>query len=485
MAAPAPTGAPRALSAAHLPTAVARLCRALEGEEGGAAYVVGGAVRDLLLGRPTRDHDVATPLVPERVAEVLRRHGFDVVPTGVRFGTLTAVPAEGGAPVEVTTLRAEGGYRDRRHPERVVWTTDVATDLGRRDFTVNALAWRPFVAGPGPGDGVLVDPYGGRRDLARRRLRAVGEPEARLREDPLRVARLFRLAAELGFRPEAATARAARHAAPDLAYVARERVRDELDRLLLAPRLADVMADVARVLLPHAIPLWRELTAFEESRWRGSLTAAALVDRRLRVDHKPVDLHSVLTAALCPPRPVLRWAALLHDLGKPRTFARTPSGRVAFHGHEAVGAEMAREAMRDLRQPTRLTERVAALVAVHLWPWEEASAAGLRRLVRQLGEEGARDLLDLHRADVAASTPLGWPAYEAARKALEEAVAQTAAPGGRRLAVDGRDVMRVLGIRPGPRVGEVLRALGEVVLERPEENTRERLLLRLAERRWR
>jgi tRNA nucleotidyltransferase (CCA-adding enzyme) len=474
---------PAALRRSALPGAVLQLCEALEAAPQGAAYVVGGAVRDLLLGRPTRDVDVATPLPPDRVGVVAQAAGFTVVPTGVRFGTITAVAAD-GVPVEVTTLRTEGGYRDRRRPDRVAWTADVALDLARRDFTVNAMAWRPLVAGPGPGDGLFVDPYGGREDLGRRRLRAVGDAAERMREDALRVARLFRLAAELGFRPEPRTLAAARAAAEDLGRVARERVRDELDRLLVAPHLWAVGEATARVLLPAAIPEWREITAFEDSLWRGAMAPAALLDRRRRAYHKPVDLHSVLTAARCPPRRVLRWAALLHDLGKPRTFALGRDGRVTFHGHEKVGAELARAALEGLRMPPRLVERVAALVAVHLWPWEEASPAGLRRLVRQLGSEGARDLLELHRADVEASTPIGWPAYDAACAALEAVLAAAPPTDERSLAVDGVDVQRVLAIRPGPKVGEVLRALLEVVLETPEENTRERLLLRLAERRW-
>lgn len=438
-------------------------------------------MRDLLLARPTHDHDVATPLAPERAGEVLRAAGFDVVPTGIRFGTLTAVDPDDASAVEVTTLRAESGYRDRRHPDRVEWTDDVALDLGRRDFTVNAMAWRPLAPA---GTAALLDPFGGRRDLALGRLRAVGRAVDRFREDPLRVARLFRFAAQLGFAPDAEAQAAARTVAPDLASVAPERVREELDRLLVAPSLWQVGEAVGRVLLPSAMPLWRELTDFEESRWRGAVSSRALFDKRLRVQHKPVDLHSILAVTRCPPRPVLRWAALVHDLGKPRTFALTPEGKVTFYDHEAVSAQMAREALAALRLPPRFVERVAALVAIHLFPWEEVSEAGMRRLIRRLGPDGARDLLELHRADVEASTPAGWPAYEAARTALEEMLERRPATDEGALAVDGRDVVRILGIAPGPRVGEVLRGLVEIVLDDPGENVRERLLLRIAERRW-
>lgn len=468
-----------------MPPAVLRVLRRLEAADGARAYIVGGAVRDLLLGRPTRDYDLATSLVPEEVTRALTAAGLRVLPTGIRFGTVTALEPGAANGVEITTLRADGAYRDRRHPDAVVWTGDVAEDLARRDFTVNALAWRPLARGDGAGDGTLTDPFGGRADLSARRLRAVGDAGRRLQEDPLRIARLFRLAAELDFTIEAGTLKASAEVAPALALVARERVREELDRLLLAPALWSVAAPVARILLPAALGEWREITEFEASRWRGSLSAAALLDKRRRVVHKPVDLHSLLAVTRCPTRPVLRWAALLHDLGKPRTFALTEAGRVTFYGHEGVGAALARTALESLRMPPRFVDSVCALIAVHLWPWEEASAAGLRRLVRSLGEEGARDLLELHRADVEASTPAGWPLYEAARAALDDALAGDAATDERALAVDGGDVMRVLGIRPGPRVGAILHALLEIVLDDPGENQRERLLLRLAERRYR
>ena len=483
----ASTAAPKELRLAALPPALVRLCRVLEEAEGGAAYVVGGAVRDLLIGRPTHDHDIATPLDPERVTRVLAAAGYGVVPTGIRFGTVTAVDAQTGMTAEVTTLRAESGYRDRRHPDQVVWTGDVAKDLARRDFTVNALAWRPLAPAPGEGggDGTLTDPFGGRADLAKKRLRAVGRAVDRFREDPLRVARLFRFAAQLGFSLDSESEAAAREVAPELSEVARERVREELDRLVMGPHLWSVGEAVARILLPAAMPLWRELAAFEESRWRGAVSPQALLDKRLRIQHKPVDLHSVYAVTRCPPRPVLRWAALVHDLGKPRTFALTPLGKVTFYDHEAVSADMAREALSALRMPPRFVDRVCALVAVHLFPWEEASAAGVRRLVRKIGEEGARDLLDLHRADVEASTPLGWPNYEAARAALEDLLGARPPTDERALAVDGRDVVRILGIAPGPRVGEVLRGLLDIVLDDPAENVRDRLLLRIAERRWR
>jgi len=474
-----PTGV--VLRRSALPAAVIRLSRLLEDAPGGAAYVVGGAVRDLFLGRPTRDYDLATPLVPDTVGGLLATNGYRAVPTGLRFGTWTAIDPDGTA-IEVTTLRAEEGYRDHRHPDRVAWTDDVARDLARRDFTVNAMAWRPFDPAGGA-DGSLADPFGGRADLAKRRLRAVGVPEERLREDPLRIARLFRFAAELDMRPDRQTLEAARALAPELAHVARERVRDELERLLMADHLWSVAEPVAHVLLPAAIPAWRELTAFEETRWKGTFSAAALWSKRLRAVHKPVDMHSVLAVTRCPPRPVLRWAALVHDLAKPRTFALTDLGKVTFHDHEKAGAAMAREALTDLRLPTRTVERVADLVAVHLFPWQEASPAGVRRLIRRLGPDGARDLLELHRADVEASTPLGWPDYPVARDALEAMLADQGQSGGG-LAVGGADVMRVLAIGPGPKVGEILAALTERILDDPAQNTRPRLLARLAERRW-
>lgn len=458
---------------------------------GCAAYVVGGAVRDLLIGRALHDVDIATALPPPAVERCLDAQGIVVIDVGIRFGTVQAFSPDTGETVEVTTLRREGRYEDARHPEEVFWTEDLTEDLARRDFTVNALAWRPLPrvtdARPleggmeTPGGGRLYDPFDGLPDLARRTLRAVGTATDRLREDPLRVARLFRFAAELGFRPEPATRQAARLAATDLDRVSRERVRDELSRLLMADALWDVGEDVARVLLPAAIPLWRELTAFEESRWQGALVGPA----RKQIVHKPVDLHSVLTASLVPKRPVLRWAALLHDLGKPRTFTLGSNGRVQFHGHEAASGEMARLALGQLRFPPAFIRAVCALIEVHLFPWEEASETGYRRLIRRLGEDGARDLLELHRADVEASTPLGWMQYEVVREALEEILAARPPVSERALAIDGRDVMRVLDLGPSPEVGKVLRGLLEWVLAHPGMNERDTLLGMVRSGAWR
>jgi tRNA nucleotidyltransferase (CCA-adding enzyme) len=468
-----PLAAPPALRPSVLPRAVHRVLRVLE-EAGVPAVVVGGTVRDLLLGRPVHDYDVASPLPPDEAARVLRQAGFLVVPTGLRYGTVTAY-AEDQLGVQVTTFRREQGYADARHPDRVEWTHDVEEDLSRRDFTVNAMAWRPLY---GQGRGVLYDPFGGRHDLGRRLLRAVGDPVERLREDPLRIARLYRLAAQLDFRLEKATEQAAREAAPLLAKVSRERVRDELDRLLLAPYPSRVEEGVARVLLPAAIPLWQELVDFEASGWRGALVQAP------SVRHTPVDLHSLRTAAAVGPDRVLKWAALLHDLGKPRCFSLSPQGRVQFHGHEAVSALLAREAMNELRLSTRLVQEACELIEVHLFPWEEAGPAGYRRLLRRLGPQGVRRLLELHRADVEATTPLGWPAYSQVAQEVEELLASRPAVREEALAVNGHDVMAILGIGPGPTVGQVLRTLMEHVLEHPEDNTRDKLVALIAQGDW-
>lgn len=458
---------------------------------GRPSYVVGGAVRDLLLGRPLHDVDVATALVPAAVERLLAAQHIPTVGVGIRFGTVEAFSPETGEGVEVTTLRREGRYEDARHPDEVAWTEDLTEDLCRRDFTVNALAWRPLprigiqtAERDGlvtPGAGRLYDPFDGLRDLERRTLRAVGVALDRLREDPLRVARLFRFAAELGFRPEPGTASAARIAAPELDRVSRERIRDELARLILAESLWSVGEDVAHVLLPAAMPLWRELETFEESHWQGALLGLS----RKTIVHKPVDLHSVLAASRVPPRPRLRWAALLHDLGKPRTFTLSPDGRVQFHGHEATSAEMARLTLANLRFPPAFIRAVCSLIEVHLFPWEEASETGYRRLIRRLGEDGARDLLELHRADVEASTPLGWTQYEVARDALEAILAVRPPVTERALAIDGRDVMVELDIGPSPEVGEVLRGLLEWVLTRPAMNDRATLLELVRSGAWR
>ncbi len=404
---------------------------------GHRSWIVGGSVRDLLLRRPraAADQDVATPARPEQVTALFRK----VVPTGLEHGTVTVVL--GGAPVEVTTFRGEGAYVDGRRPSSITFLQDIDQDLARRDFTINALAYDPLGK-------AFRDPFGGRADLRRRLLRAVGDPAARFVEDGLRPLRAVRFAAQLGFELDPGTAAAIRPALPVAAKVSVERVTEELSRLLLA-------ADARR-----------GLSLLEET---GLLT---VVLPELAGCAPEVRAHAFLTAAAAPPELDLRAAALLHVLSRgeaPPAVAREVRGllrRMRFPGHSCEGA--------------------AALVLEHRcllapgWSPPPVEETGARRWLSRVGRGRAADVLLLWEADARAMRLLGRSrrarvALEEFRELLARVERGRPALSTGELAIDGEMVMRTLGIPAGPAVGEALRHLLELVLAEPGLNRTERL----------
>ena len=436
------------------PAGTHELLERLAGGEG-RAYLVGGTVRDALLGRPAHPIlDVATDRTPD---EVMRR--FErVEPIGIRHGTVLVI--ERGLAAECTTFRREGAYSDARRPDTVVFTRDPIPDLARRDLTVNALAWDPRRE-------ELLDPYGGATDLERRVLRAVGDPEQRFREDALRPLRVARLAAVLEMEPEPAT-RVALASVPDRARrIAWERVGQEF-RLMMRAKRPSVGFEL--LLESGLLALWMP----ELARCRGV--------PQNRWHAYDVYGHSLETADAAPAdKPHVRWAALLHDIGKPDTRVER-DGEGTFYHHESVGAELADALLSRLRHPHDERQRIVHLVREHMFDFRaEWSDAALRRWVRRVGLDSIADLFDLRIADVIGNgLKPGFPAtLEVMRDRIERLIAESRALEVRDLAVDGTDVMRVLGLSPGPAVGAALERLLEDVLDDPRRNSRERLLDRL------
>jgi putative nucleotidyltransferase with HDIG domain len=422
---------------------------------GHAAYVVGGSVRDAILGRPADDWDLATDARPDRLVAVFPGAVYEN-----QFGTVAV--REGGEQYEVTTFRTDHDYADFRRPHRVEFGDDIELDLARRDFTVNAIAW----GAPAPSAGVpaqapgLVDPFGGVADTRAHRLRAVGQPAARFREDALRMVRAVRLAAVLEFEIDAPTADAIRANAGLAAHLSGERLAAELEKLLLAPRpslglrlLADL--DLLRVLLP-------ELAA-QVGVPQNKIAGEDLFDHTLRtVDAVPAD------------RPVVRLAALLHDVGKPATIDEGP-----FRGHEVIGAELAGTILERLRMPKAATGRVLHLVRHHMFTYEpEWGDAGVRRFIQRVGLGAIDDLFELRRADNVGSG-LAPDATDLAslRSRVEAEVAAAVVLDRSRLAVDGDDLMAELGLPAGPHLGGILDDLLERVIADPRLNDRATLLL--------
>jgi tRNA nucleotidyltransferase (CCA-adding enzyme) len=417
---------------------------------GHAAYVVGGSLRDALSGRSPTDWDLATDARPDRLVALFPGAVYEN-----RFGTVAVRRDEDV--FEVTTFRTEHEYADFRRPHRVEFGDDIAADLARRDFTVNAMAW-----GRGPGDTAnsLVDPFGGRSDLAARLLRAVGDPDDRFHEDALRMVRAVRLAATLGFQVEPVTLAAIEAHAPLVEHLSGERIGAELSKLLAAPepsvglRLAQQTGMLA-VISP-------ELAAQRGIR-QHKVAGEDLWDHTLRtVDAAPAK------------RPVVRLAALVHDIGKPATLA---DGR--FPHHEAVGAELAEALLRRLRYPRAAAEEVVHLVRHHMFPADpNATDAAIRRFIQRIGADRLDALFELRRADdIGSGMPPDDPEMAAFRARVERELHAAHPLDRSALAVDGTDLMAELGLEPGPRLGRVIEELLERVIADPGLNERGSLLL--------
>ncbi|MBI5535350.1 MAG: HD domain-containing protein [Deltaproteobacteria bacterium] len=423
------------------------------GKAGWRSWIVGGCTRDLLLGRPVHDWDVATDARPEDVVKLFRR----VIPTGIKHGTVTVM--RGSTGYEVTTLRGEGAYSDGRHPDAVTFVDDLKEDLARRDFTVNAIALDPK-------SGELSDPFDGEGDLRARVLRAVGEPERRFSEDGLRLMRAARFCATLGFEIEPGTLAAMASSVQTLAKVSDERVRDELLKTFLAPKPSRGLEAMRRTgILEVVLPELVAMVGCEQNKWHAY----------------DVWTHTVQVVDACPADPVLRMAALLHDVGKPSVRAMSDkTNDYTFYGHEVVGGRMADKICQRLRLSNEQRDRVVLLVRQHLVVYDDDwTDAAVRRWITRIGAEAVEPVLAIARADalgkgVDAAEQLAILGRLQAR--VEALAAQGMALSVRDLALDGNDLMREFGLPPGRRIGDTLKQLLEAVIEEPEANTRERLL---------
>lgn len=415
-------------------------------------YLVGGAVRDMLIGRPLTDFDIATDALPAEVQKMFPR----VIPTGIKHGTVTVLFQ--GTRFEVTTFRIEREYLDGRRPGSVVFTPSIEEDLKRRDFTINSMAYDLA-------KGRLLDPHQGREDLRRGIIRAIGSPLERFREDGLRPVRACRFAAQFGFSIEPQTFAAISSSLETVRKVSAERIRDELVRLLASrePSIGFRLMERSG-LLALILP---ELAGAAGVEQRG-LHCFDVLEHSLRsCDAAPAD------------NLVVRLAALLHDIGKPACLQRSESGEPRFHGHERVSARMAEEALQRLRFSNEVIRRTCHLIRHHMFDGsEECSDAALRRLVARVGEDNLADLLALRRADQIGTCGDRRPSasLEAFQKRLERVLAESRAFTRKDLAVDGNTLMAELGLEPGPQIGILLDQLLQAVLEDPALNEREKLL---------
>ncbi|MEF2593420.1 MAG: HD domain-containing protein [Eggerthellaceae bacterium] len=443
-----------------VPPQARRVIEVLEAA-GFEAWCVGGFVRDSLLGRPVSDIDIACSALWPQTEEACLAAGMRVHRTGEKHGTVTVVCDD--AAFEVTTFRVDGAYSDARHPDEVRFVRSLEEDLARRDFTINAMAYHPLRG--------LADPFGGLEDARRGIIRTVGDPAQRFGEDALRILRACRFSSQLGFSLDGATYQAMLEGKRGLLRVSSERITAELQKLLLGDNVCDALlrtVDVLSAVLPE-------------------LVAMKGFDQCTPYHCHDVLEHTARAVAGTPPYPLVRWAALFHDMGKPAAFFKEPGGRGHFYGHAKISVPLARGIMDRLTFSTAFRDRVLLLVERHDDVFDATPRAVKRALARMGGDvELFRALCDLKRGDASAQAPAY--AEERMRRAddllrvLDGILAEGEAFTLKHLAVNGRDAMDA-GIAQGPSVGAALAAALDAVIDEQIPNDRETLLAFLDE--WR
>jgi len=435
-----------------LPPAPAQLINLLN-DAGFSAFAVGGCVRDSLLGCTPGDWDLCSSATPEQAGEILQAAGIAVRETGLQHGTITA--AIDHKPYEITSFRRDGVYTDHRRPDSVQFTTDLHEDLARRDFTINAMAFHSQQG--------IIDPFDGQADLRAGVIRCVGEPAQRFAEDALRILRALRFAATLGFSLDEKTAQAAHDLRENLRHIAHERVQVELTKLLCGTHARDILL-AHREIMFTVLPELVLLSGFDQ--------------------HTPwhcfdVYEHTCVAVEHVPPTPALRWAALLHDTGKPACFfMRDGTGHA--HGHPAVSAEIVLRVCERLKFSRKLTQQVHALVANHelrLLDVDMPPAARLKKLLGKFGGDMLLQLLELNRADVCAQHPdkmYRLENYAPIQQAIEQLIATQSCVTRKQLAVNGTDLL-ALGLQD-KQLGQVMDVLLEQVIVGALPNEREALL---------
>ncbi len=451
----------------ELPKEIKSVLRKLK-KAGFESYVVGGCVRDFLSGAEPEDWDIATNARPSEIQRIFTKSYYKN-----RFFTVTVQTSSRDKrlqEIDVTTYRLETQYADKRHPDKVTFAATIEEDLSRRDFTVNAIAigWN----GAGEGKKTLVDPFGGREDIKKKVIRAVGKAEERFTEDALRMMRAVRFAVKLGREWEIGekTYRAIKKNSRLLKDISQERIRDELVKIIMSERAAEGIELLRKLsLLRYIMP------ELEESR-------GVSQNKHHIYDCYEHSVRSLDYAAKQGFNQHVRIAALLHDIGKPKS--KRGRGKAAtFYGHEVVGARIAARILNRLKFSRKDIEKIVKLVRYHLFYYnpEEVGKSSVRRLVRQVGPENMEELLQVRMADrIGSGVPKAEPYKLRHMKYVIEKVAQDPI-STRMLKIDGREVMELLGIKEGPAVGQVLDVLLNEVLKEPEKNKKSSLKKRVEE----
>jgi len=444
-----------------IPNSVQVVCKTLQ-DSGFEAWIVGGAVRDLIMGREAHDWDLATNARPEQVCRLFDK----VIETGIQHGTVTVMVPGDPNGIEVTTYRGDGTYSDGRHPDGVVFKDTIEEDLSRRDFTINAIALNPF----GDGDNLFCDPFQGRKDIAAKVIRTVGDPFQRFAEDGLRVLRAARFAATLNFRVDPPTLKAIESSLQSFAKVSVERVQAEWLKAMAADKPSTafhimMVTGMLQVHVPEMLPMFgctqNAYHAYDV--WQHTM--------------KVLDACSVED-------PILRVAALFHDICKPATKGtHKETGDATFYNHEVEGADLTEQILTRLKFSTVDKVRIVHLIRHHLIHYHSGwDNSAIRRWVNKVGLEHIESLCDLARADIEGKGPAKKAKDVSSINELEDRIrtlqrTEVMPTSTRVLALDGKVLMQHFGLTPGPKVGKVLRALLGVVMDDPSKNTLEQLLI--------
>ena len=479
----------------HIPQEILEIYKKLE-RANFEVYLVGGCVRNMLLKKPVKDWDMATDATPEDLLKVFKEGFYDN-----KFGTVglpVEASAKPGVPiqktvVEITTFRTERGYSDKRRPDRVEWGKNIEVDLARRDFTINAIAlkilrhsgeeerrlqnldsgqgtYRMFTCQARMTKYEIIDPFDGQKDIEKKLIRAVGDPKQRFKEDALRLLRAIRIATELSFTIEEKTWKEIVIDASLIAKVSGERIRIELLRIMSCKNVYGGIillknADLLKYILPEL------------------LQGVGISQKRPGRHHTDdVFTHNVLSLKFCPSKdPIVRFAALLHDVGKPKVMEKDEKGLIIFYNHEVAGSIIAKKICDRLKFSKKERDKIVNLIRWHMFTVDEKlSDAGIRRFIRRIGVKNVKDMIDLRIGDRlggGTQTAESWR-LKLFKKRIEDQL-KPLPFSINDLVIDGNDIMKELKIKPGPKVGEILQKLFLEVDEDLSKNNREYLLKRI------
>lgn len=438
-------------------------------------YLVGGAVRDFLLNRPITDWDFTTDAKPDQILELFpnafynNKFGTVGLPTTLKQQAQSSQVTPHDSTIEITTMRTEGQYQDSRHPDQINWTNDINEDLKRRDFTINAMALKFTISHQPSVISQIIDPFGGQKDLQHKLIREVGNPENRFQEDALRLIRAVRFATQLRFQIENQTLDSIKQNAQLIQNISSERIRDELLKIFLTDD-----PDNGIVLLRQTGLLKYILAELE--RCFGIVQQGPKHDRVYDIGE-----HSLLSLKSCPSKdPIVRFAALIHDIGKPDTYKVSESGNVTFYHHEVVGARIAKQIASRLHFSKDQKELITTLVRWHLFTVDENQTdSAIRRFIKNVGKDNLDKMWAIREADRlggGTQTPTSWR-HEHFKKRIQEVLAKPFSLTD--LKINGHDVMTTLNIPPSRQVGQILAKLFDEVAQDQTKNDRNYLLNRL------